>query len=128
MTPDLWRLVVHWQHGDVEEQARHSAALLVADREDEVQLQWVRADVLHRGHEGHLHVVDGLLEDEQGRSGGGDSGGGFQGSETSKGSKGTWVKVFRTATVGSLFIDPAPSVRNRRPASISLETQNGRST
>lgn len=37
----------------------------------------------------------------------------------------TWVKVLRMATVGSLFMDPAPSVKNRRPASISLETQQG---
>lgn len=73
MTPDLWRLVVYWQHGDVEEQARHGAALLVADREDKVELQWVRANVLHRGHEGHLKVVDGLLEEEQWTSGKGGS-------------------------------------------------------
>lgn len=33
-----------------------------------MQLQRVRADVLHWGHEGHLQVVDGLLEEEQRRS------------------------------------------------------------
>lgn len=35
--------------------------MLVADGEDELDEERLRADVLHGGHEGHLHVVHCML-------------------------------------------------------------------
>lgn len=56
-------MVVHRDDGDVEEEARDGATLLVADREDKLEQQRLGTDVLHRGHERHLHVVHRMLED-----------------------------------------------------------------
>lgn len=61
MTSDLWRLIVHGGDGDVEEEAGDGASMLVADGEDELDEERLRADVLHRRHEGHLHVVHCML-------------------------------------------------------------------
>lgn len=61
LTSDLWCLVVHRDDGDIEEKAGDGAAVVVADREDELDEQRLRADVLYRGHEGHFHVVHCML-------------------------------------------------------------------
>lgn len=68
MTSDLWCLVVHGGDGDVEEEAGDGAAVLVADGEDELDQQRLRADVLHRRHEGHFHVVHCVLEENRRQS------------------------------------------------------------
>lgn len=55
-------MVVHRDDGDVEEEIGDGAAVLVTDGEDELEQQRLGADVLHRGHERHLHVVHRMLE------------------------------------------------------------------
>lgn len=64
-TSDLWCLVVHRGDSDVENKVRDSATMLVTDREDELDQQRLWADVFHRRHEGHFHVVHGMLRKEE---------------------------------------------------------------
>lgn len=68
-TSDLWCLVVHRGDGDVEDKVGDGATMLVTDREDELDQQRLRADVLHRRHEGHFHVVHGMLGKEERKDG-----------------------------------------------------------